>query len=314
MNTFHWKSVWAPLEASWQKNLANYRASHLPGAGPILVWNRTASKGEALRAELGQNKIWVTASLEQIATECDVVFTALANDEVMKEVSEQLAKTLKATPPTDHKILVATSTIYPTLAGELDALVSSIPHCHLVASLVFGTPAVALGAQLVIAMCGDYWSNKEVAYMLVPAVGRKVIDLGGNIEKGASFRTFPYLWLIQRSIHAQAHWQLDDSRNARDPCRTLYAGRKVGYRRDGGTQACQGHLPRPNIVRYSERMSTNDFIAKNGFSINGGIKDASHIRRLTVRHLRNLQRHGSILRWNATNDSTKTLSATARSK
>lgn len=32
-------------------------------------------------------------------------------------------------------------------------------------------------------------SKKEVAYMLVPAVGRKVIDLGGNLEKGEAFLT-----------------------------------------------------------------------------------------------------------------------------
>jgi hypothetical protein len=33
-------------------------------------------------------------------------------------------------------------------------------------------------------MSGDYRSKKEVAYLLVPAVGRKVYDLGGNVEKG----------------------------------------------------------------------------------------------------------------------------------
>jgi hypothetical protein len=33
-------------------------------------------------------------------------------------------------------------------------------------------------------MSGDYRSKKEVAYLLVPAVGRKVVDLGGNLEKG----------------------------------------------------------------------------------------------------------------------------------
>lgn len=33
-------------------------------------------------------------------------------------------------------------------------------------------------------MSGEYRSKKEAAYLLVPAVGRKVIDLGGNLEKG----------------------------------------------------------------------------------------------------------------------------------
>lgn len=49
---------------------------------------------------------------------------------------------------------------------------------------MFGTPFVAAAAQLVIVMSGDYRSKKEVAHMLVPAVGKKVIDLGGNIAQG----------------------------------------------------------------------------------------------------------------------------------
>lgn len=35
-------------------------------------------------------------------------------------------------------------------------------------------------------MSGDYRSKKELAYILVPAVGKKVVDLGGNVEKGKS--------------------------------------------------------------------------------------------------------------------------------
>ena len=38
--------------------------------------------------------------------------------------------------------------------------------------------------QLILAMSGDYRSKKEVAFLLVPAVGRKVVDLGESIQKG----------------------------------------------------------------------------------------------------------------------------------
>ena len=50
---------------------------------------------------------------------------------------------------------------------------------------MFGPPATADKAQLVIIMSGDYRAKKEVAHLLVPSVGRKVLDLGGNIIKGA---------------------------------------------------------------------------------------------------------------------------------
>lgn len=69
-------------------------------------------------------------------------------------------------------------------AGELDALISSIPHCHLVTAPVLGPPATAEVAALIICMSGEYRAKKELAHLLVPAVGRKVLDLGGNIEKG----------------------------------------------------------------------------------------------------------------------------------
>jgi len=43
---------------------------------------------------------------------------------------------------------------------------------------------MAENATLIIALSGDYGSKKEVAYTVVPAIGRRVLDLGGNVEKG----------------------------------------------------------------------------------------------------------------------------------
>jgi hypothetical protein len=37
-----------------------------------------------------------------------------------------------------------------------------------------------------LVMSGDHRAKKELAYLLVPSVGRKVIDLGENIEKGVA--------------------------------------------------------------------------------------------------------------------------------
>jgi 3-hydroxyisobutyrate dehydrogenase-like beta-hydroxyacid dehydrogenase len=60
----------------------------------------------------------------------------------------------------------------------------AIPHCHFVTGPVFGAPAQAENASLLVILSGDYRSKKEVAYILVPAIGRRVLDLGGNVEKG----------------------------------------------------------------------------------------------------------------------------------
>jgi len=63
-----------------------------------------------------------------------------------------------------------------------------------------------------IALSGDYRSKKEVAYALVPAIGRRILDLGGNVEKGDSIlrsRAHSYLPKIFRtSTDLQTHRQL----------------------------------------------------------------------------------------------------------
>lgn len=53
-------------------------------------------------------------------------------------------------------------------------------------------------------MSGDYRSKKELAHLLVPAVGRKVYDLGGNLEKG-QLPSF-YIYLSTRSIETHARY------------------------------------------------------------------------------------------------------------
>lgn len=76
------------------RNLAAHRGQ-TPGALPLLVWNRTVRKSEKLVKLLGEDKIRIAQSLEQIATESDVIFTNLASDEVVKSVFEQFNKALK---------------------------------------------------------------------------------------------------------------------------------------------------------------------------------------------------------------------------
>lgn len=75
--------------------------------------------------------------------------------------------------------------------GELDNLISSVPHARFITCPVFGTPSVAAKGLLIAVMSGDYRSKKEVAYLLVPAVAKKIIDLGGNVEKGSGIHFLP---------------------------------------------------------------------------------------------------------------------------
>lgn len=83
---------------------------------PLLLWNRTASK---LPSE--SDSIKHAASIKELAEQCDVVITSLANDEVAKEVYEQLFEGVKSKQEKggkDNTYFVESSTLYPLTAGE----------------------------------------------------------------------------------------------------------------------------------------------------------------------------------------------------
>lgn len=77
------------------RNLANRQAANPTVQHPILVWNRTRAKSEELVKELGEGKIKIVDQPQELAVECDVVLTNLANDEVVKQIYVLFAEALK---------------------------------------------------------------------------------------------------------------------------------------------------------------------------------------------------------------------------
>lgn len=246
------------------RNLANSRKSQSP---PLLVYNRTVAKSQKLLAELGASAVRVADNLGQLATECDVIFTCLVNDEVVTSVYNEFAKALVQSPPTKIKIFVEMSTNYPALAGDLDRLLSSFPHTRFITSPIFGPPPAADKATLVIAMSGDYRSKKEVAFLLVPAVGRKVIDLGENVEKASTLK------LIGNGNLAAALELLAE---------TLTLGEKSGIGQQIVYDLITEIMPAPGLVAYGNKMINDSFDGSVGFAMDGGIKDSSHVLRLSA--------------------------------
>ncbi|KAG2057079.1 NAD(P)-binding protein [Suillus hirtellus] len=245
------------------RNLANSFKSQ----PPLIVYNRTVEKSQKLLAELGASTIKVADTLNQLATECDVIFTCLANDAVVISVYNEFAKALAQSPPTKVKIFVEMGTNYPALAGDLDRMLSSFPHTRFITSPIFGAPLAADKATLVIAMSGDYRSKKEVAFLLVPAVGRKVIDLGENVEKASTLK------LIGNGNLAAILELLGE---------TLTLGEKSGIGQQTVYDLITEIMPAPAIISYGKKMINDSFDGSVGFSMDGGIKDSSHILRLSA--------------------------------
>lgn len=54
------------------------------------------------------------------------------------------------------------------------SIVSRVSTILNITCSVFGAPAAAEKRQLVIVLAGEYKIKKEIAYLVVPAIGRKV--------------------------------------------------------------------------------------------------------------------------------------------
>ncbi|KAF8746859.1 NAD-P-binding protein, partial [Rhizoctonia solani] len=236
---------------------------------PLLVYNRSRAKCEKLQKEVGESKVKIVDTPGELASLADITFTSLGSDDVVRSIYYDIAQTLEGIKSSGTaekpKIFVDTSTVYPKLTVEIDRLLSKIPHVHFVSGPVFGPPAAAEKGQLVSALAGHYRSKKEVAYILVPAVSRKVIDLGGNVEKAASMK------LVGNSFILGAIELIAETQTLAD---------KAGVGAEQLDAFIGDMFPIPLLTNYSKKMLHDSFDGNQGFHLEGGLKDASHILQL----------------------------------
>ncbi|KIJ66179.1 hypothetical protein HYDPIDRAFT_26550 [Hydnomerulius pinastri MD-312] len=250
------------------RNLALSLKSRDDASPPLLAYNRTAAKTEKLAQDTGEAAVRVASSPAQLVIECDIIFTNLASDAVVIAVYNDFAETLKQNPPTTRKIFVEFSTIYPGIAGQVDKLLSGFPHCHFVAAPVIGPPAAAIGGKLLVLMSGDYNAKKEVAHLLVPGVGCKVIDVGGGAEKAHTLK------LLGNMMLTGANELLAE-------VQTL--GEKSGVGARVVQDLVQDIMPAPSLLIFGEKM-VNDRFGEVGYTVEGCIGVTMHMRQLSAEH------------------------------
>ena len=101
---------------------------------PLLVWNRTPSKSEELQKELG-TLVRIANDLTDLVEQCDIIFTSLNEDSVVKSVYEQFAETLKVRCCRCRRFVVLTSADLEQASLELEDLrrdqhgASSLARC-----------------------------------------------------------------------------------------------------------------------------------------------------------------------------------------
>ncbi|KAG8902941.1 hypothetical protein FRB99_003935 [Tulasnella sp. 403] len=264
------------MSAHIAKNLATWLATHKHGAYEVLLWNRTKDKAVRVASEIeerlatggGMIDVQVADSLDEIVEAADIVITSMGSDQALLDVAENIAKVVKEHKP-KHRIIVDTSTVYPSTAGSVDRILTADENTHYVASPVFGPPQAARDAKLIICLAGDYASKKKIAYLLCPAAGRKVIDLGGNVEKVLAFKLLGNALIVGNiELLAELHTFAE----------------KVGVGSTAFHEIATELFPSPLVTNYSKRIMEDNFDGSTGFNIDGGLKDVHHIQRLSAEH------------------------------
>ena len=136
-------------------------AAHLAREHEVVVWNRTASKAEAVPG------VKVAASLPELAQDCDEVFLCVSRTEDVREVLAALKPHLRP-----NALIVDHSTIEPRAAKEI-----AEEFGNFVDAPVTGGEKGAIDGTLTI-FCGGNTADFERAKPIMEAYGKRVRRVG----------------------------------------------------------------------------------------------------------------------------------------
>lgn len=228
------------------------------GEPPLLVYNRTTSKADELATTTPHTK--VAATLDLIAQQADIIFSCLFDDAAVKTTFD--ASFLGSLKP--GCILVSQATIAPETAYAVAALTTTHGHTY-ISCPVMGVPTKAKQGQLIALLSGGTATERQQLIPYIDQVfSKKVIQTGGD-DVGAALR----LKLCGNYFVFQMIESLAEG---------LTLGEAApGVGEDAVKQVVDALFPNTPFVDYSQRMVDQTYRQTVKFSVDGGLKDASHI-------------------------------------
>lgn len=154
--------------------------SILKAGFPLWVYNRTKEKAAPL---LGKGVKWA-ASPAELAAECDILVSMIANDAALKEIVEGPSGILSSSKkPAIH---ISMSTVSPDLIDSLEKRHNEEKVTFLAAP-VTGRPDRAEQGALWIFLAGDPQA-KKTATPVLEAMSVKIFDLGNHPRQASLFK------------------------------------------------------------------------------------------------------------------------------
>ncbi len=218
----------------------------------VSVWNRTASKAEALAGKGAK----VAATPREAATGADFIFAMVADDDASRSV--WLGNDGALAGAKSGAIGVESSTLTPDWIREL-ARQAQAKGVGFLDAPVGGSRAAAVGGELRFFVGGDA-KTYEAARPALAAVGAKM-DLLGPVGAGATWK------LINNQLAAGQIAALAEA---------LEVAKKAGFRDEQISELILGGAPASPIVKLKlPRMLAQDF-EPTDFALNLMLKDARY--------------------------------------
>ncbi|KXT05020.1 hypothetical protein AC578_10323 [Pseudocercospora eumusae] len=227
-------------------------------SGPVIVYNRTAARTEKLVSTLPEGKAKVVTSIADAVKEADIIFTCVSNDAAIEETIDAALKV----PEAKGKLFVDCSTVHPDTTDKLAKTIHEA-GAQLVASPVFGAPAMADNGQLVCVLAGPKALVDKVLPYCKGVMGRAEINYSDQ-PHGAATR----LKIIGNTFILQMVEALSEGHTLAE---------KSGLGVENLHQFIETMFPGP-YTAYSKRLMTGDYYNREEplFQAQLARKDAGH--------------------------------------
>ncbi len=232
-------------------------AQHLLDADfPLAVFNRTASRADALR----QNGAQWADSPRELAAQSDIVISIIADDAALRAIALGEDGILAGLKP--DGVHVDMSTVSPDVTRELAPLYLD-RGTHFVASPVFGRPEAAAAAKLWICPAGPAAAIDRCRPAL-EAMGQGVIVVGEEPHLANVLKLVGNFFVIA-GIETISE--------------ALTLAEKGGLQNETVLELIRALLPVPLFQGYGSRIARQEFLPA-GFTLALGLKDVGLMQKL----------------------------------
>ncbi|KAK5126667.1 hypothetical protein LTR85_009601 [Meristemomyces frigidus] len=208
---------------------------------PLVLYNRTTARAEALSSSLPPGKTSVAYSIAEAIEQADIVFTIVSNDAAFEET---VAKALQAPNGLKGKLLVGSSTIAPETAMKMGQMITEAGG-EFLAMPVFGAAVAADAGKLLCVPAGPKSCVDKVRPFLDGVMGRMTIDLSDeSYDKALKLKILgnSFLFGMVESL-SEAH----------------VVAEKAGLGTDNLHKFIMGFFGGTSYEHYSARMVSGDY-------------------------------------------------------